>query len=136
MPDGTKVKIGEAQIATPEVLFRPKLMGLELPGLHRATVSTIQNCDVDIRKELYQNIVLSGGNTMFTGLQQRMAKEVGALVPDSMDVKVVAPPERKYSVWFGGSILASLSTFTTMWVTKEEFDEEGPGVVHRKCSVS
>jgi len=50
-----------------------------------------------------------------------------------MKIKVVAPPERKYSVWIGGSILASLSTFQTMWIRKEEYDDAGPGIVHRKC---
>jgi len=48
-------------------------------------------------------------------------------------VKVVAPPERKYSVWIGGSILSSLSTFATMWITKQEYDESGPSIVHSKC---
>jgi actin len=68
-------------------------------------------CDVDIRKDLYGNVVLSGGSTMFPGIGDRMSKEITALAPSSMKVKVVAPPERKYSVWIGGSILASLSTF-------------------------
>ncbi|VDP78024.1 unnamed protein product [Echinostoma caproni] len=48
-------------------------------------------------------------------------------------IKIVAPPERKYSVWIGGSILASLSTFQQMWISKQEYDESGPGIVHRKC---
>merc|ERR1712136_423835 len=47
--------------------------------------------------------------------------------------KIIAPPERKYSVWIGGSILASLSTFQQMWITKQEYDECGPSIVHRKC---
>ena len=50
-----------------------------------------------------------------------------------LQVKVVAPPERKYSVWIGGSILASLSTFQQMWIAKSEYDESGPSIVHRKC---
>ena len=50
-----------------------------------------------------------------------------------VQVKVVAPPERKYSVWIGGSILASLSTFQQMWIAKSEYDESGPSIVHRKC---
>ncbi len=48
-------------------------------------------------------------------------------------VKVVAPPERKYSVWIGGSILSSLATFQTMWISKAEYEESGPQIVHRKC---
>merc|ERR1712007_139664 len=75
-----------------------------------------------IRKELYANIVLSGGTTMFPGISERMSKEITALSPASIKVKIVAPPERKYSVWIGGSILASLSTFQSMWISKEEYD--------------
>lgn len=47
--------------------------------------------------------------------------------------RVVAPPERKFSVWIGGSILSSLSTFATMWINKDDYDEVGPNIVHRKC---
>jgi len=90
-------------------------------------------CDVDIRKDLYANIVLSGGTTMFPGIAERMTKEISGLAPSSMKIKIVAPPERKYSVWIGGSILASLSTFQSMWISKDEFDESGPSIVHRKC---
>lgn len=90
-------------------------------------------CDVDVRKDLYANIVMSGGTTMFAGVAERLNKEVVALAPSSMKIKVIAPPERKFSVWIGGSILSSLSTFQTMWITKSEYDESGPSIVHRKC---
>ena len=70
---------------------------------------------------------------MFNGIAERVHKEITAMAPASMKVKVVAPPERKYSVWIGGSILASLSTFQQMWITKQEYDESGPSIVHRKC---
>jgi len=90
-------------------------------------------CYVDIRKDLYANIVLSGGSTMYPGLQDRLTKEMTALAPPTMKIKVVAPPERKYSVWIGGSILSSLATFQSMWITKDEFEDAGPGIVHRKC---
>merc|ERR1711964_168695 len=72
---------------------------------------SIMKCDVDIRKDLYSNTVLSGGSTMFAGIAERVHKEITHLAPSSIKVKVAAPPERKYSVWIGGSILASLSTF-------------------------
>jgi len=94
---------------------------------------TIMKCDVDIRKDLYANIVLSGGTTMYEGIAERLTKEMTHLAPSTMKIKVVAPPERKYSVWIGGSILASLSTFQQMWISKQEYDESGPGIVHRKC---
>ena len=70
---------------------------------------------------------------MYPGLADRMQKEMTALAPGGMKVKIIAPPERKYSVWIGGSILASLSTFQQMWVTKQEYDESGLSIVHQKC---
>ena len=70
---------------------------------------------------------------MYPGLSDRMQKEITALAPSSKKVKIIAPPERKYSVWIGGSILASLSTFQQMWISKQEYDESGPSIVHRKC---
>ncbi len=73
---------------------------------------------------------------MYPGLSDRMQKEITALAPSSMKVKIIAPPERKYSVWIGGSILASLSTFQNLWCSKQEYDESGPGIVHRStCSL-
>jgi actin-related protein len=103
----------------PEALFQPSLIGLESAGIHETTYNSIMKCDVDIRKDLYSNIVMSGGTTMYPGIADRMQKEITALAPSSMKIKIVAPPERKYSVWIGGSILASLSTFQQMWVSKQ-----------------
>jgi len=134
MPDGQVITIGSSRFRTPEALFNPNMVGLEDNGIHKLVYDCILKCDVDIRKDLYANIVLSGGSTMYTGIQERMEKEVKALAPPTMKIKVVAPPERKYSVWIGGSILSSLSTFDNMWITKEEYDESGPGIVHRKCA--
>jgi len=133
LPDGNVVSLGNERFRTCEVLFQPSLVGKEANGVHDCTFQTIMKCDVDVRKDLYANIVLSGGTTMFIGLAERMSKEIVALAPSTMKIKVVAPPERKYSVWIGGSILASLSTFQSMWVTKQEYDENGPTVVHKKC---
>lgn len=133
LPDGQVITIGSERFRCPEVLFQPAHIGMEAPGMHETTYSSIMKCDVDIRKDLYGNIVLSGGSTMFPGIADRMNKEITALAPSSMKIKVVAPPERKYSVWIGGSILASLSTFQQMWVTRAEYDECGPSIVHRKC---
>ncbi|TVU36983.1 hypothetical protein EJB05_18945, partial [Eragrostis curvula] len=111
LPDGQVITIGAERFRCPEVLFQPSMIGMESPGIHETTYNSIMKCDVDIRKDLYGNIVLSGGSTMFPGIADRMSKEITALAPSSMKIKVVAPPERKYSVWIGGSILASLSTF-------------------------
>merc|ERR1711994_730576 len=133
LPDGQVITIGNERFRCPEVLFKPNLIGKESDGVHTTTYDSIIKCDVDIRKDLYGNIVLSGGTTMFTGIAERMQKEIQALAPPSMKIKIVAPPERKYSVWIGGSILSSLSTFQQMWISKQEYDESGPSIVHRKC---
>jgi len=68
---------------------------------------------------------------MYPGIADRMSKELTDLAPGGVKVRITAPPERKYSVWIGGSILASLSTFQNMWISKQEYDESGPGIVHR-----
>jgi actin len=126
LPDGQVITIADERFRCPEVLFNPSIVGMEAVGIHETTYNSIMKCDVDIRKDLYSNIVLSGGTTMFPGVADRMSKEITALAPSSMKIKVVAPPERKYSVWIGGSILASLSTFQQMWIAKSEYDESGP----------
>jgi actin-related protein len=133
LPDGQVITIGAERFRAPEVLFQPSLIGLEQDGIHQLTYQSIMKCDVDIRKDLYGNTVLSGGTTMYEGIADRLTKEMTALAPAAIKVKVVAPPERKYSVWIGGSILSSLSTFQQMWITKEEYDDSGPSIVHRKC---
>lgn len=133
--DGQTITVGNERFRCPEVLFQPALLGRTDDGIHMMIHNSINKGDSDIRHMLYGNIVLSGGNTMFEGLAERLQAELVKLGKSSYSsvIKVVAPGERKYSVWIGGSVLASLSTFHTMWITKEEYDESGPSIVHRKC---
>merc|ERR1712079_756020 len=133
LPDGQVITIGNERFRCPEALFQPPFLGMEACGIHETTYNSIMKCDVDIRKDLYANTVMSGGTTMYPGIADRMQKEITALAPSTIKIKIIAPPERKYSVWIGGSILASLSTFQQMWITKQEYDECGPAIVHRKC---
>ncbi|KAM9987800.1 hypothetical protein ACTFIZ_003153 [Dictyostelium cf. discoideum] len=133
LPDGKVVTIGNERFRCPEALFQPSFLGMDYPGIHEATYNSIMRCDADIHKYLYGNIVLSGGSTLFPGFADRMNKELTALAPSTMKIKIIAPPERKYSVWIGGSVLASLSTFQEKWISKEEYNESGRAIVHRKC---
>ena len=133
LPDGEVIKVGTQRFRCPEALFKPSYIGLEADGYHDMTFKSINKCDIDVRRDLYSNIVLSGGTTMFNGLPARLEKEIGNLAPSAIKPKVVAPPERKYSVWIGGSILSSLTTFQNQWVLKREYDEAGPTIVHNKC---
>ena len=167
LPDGQIINIGNEMFRAPEVLFRPEYIGLEQDGIHQLTLRSIMKCDVDIRGDLWGNIVMCGGSTMYRGFPERLMKEFNGMVDKSVLVdgyvkkyydyqnenktlgydiiellkkftsykpSIIAPPERKYSVWIGGSILSSLSTFEEMWIKKEEYDETGPTIVHRKCT--
>ena len=133
LPDGQIISIGNERFRCAETLFQPAFIGMESAGIHETTYNSIMKCDLDIRKDLYSNIVLSGGTTMFPGMSDRMQKEMTTLTPSAIKVKVVAPPERKFSVWIGGSILASLASFQQMWIFKGDYDDSGPTIVHRKC---
>ncbi|XP_006021321.1 beta-actin-like protein 2 isoform X2 [Alligator sinensis] len=133
LPDGQVITLGNERFRCPEALFQPSFLGVESCGIHETNFNSVMKCDVDIQKDLYANTVLSGGTTMYPGIIDRMYREIVTLAPRTMTIKIIAPPERKYSVWVGGSTLASLSTFQQMWISKLEYDESGPCVVHRKC---
>ena len=148
LPDGTHVIVKDQRIRCTEALFKPynfpydkTIESLFKPsiipekGLGQTCYESIQKCEIDLRKDLYNCIVLSGGNSMFKGLPERLTKEIKALAPYSMgeEIKVIASPERKLSVWIGGGILSSISTFESKWITKTEYEEFGVTIVHRKC---
>merc|ERR1711977_636765 len=144
MPDGTVVTVHNQMIRCPELMFKPSLDGKEMMGLHELTKKTVNDCDLDVRKDLLGNVVMSGGTTMFPNMPERLQAELQGLVPEATKVKVIAPPERMISVWIGGSILASLSTFSRMWINKNSdpdanppvvgYEEIGPRIVHQMCN--
>lgn len=133
LPDQRSITVGNERFRCPEILFQPKHAGLEIDGIHKYAYDSIMKCDIDIRKDLFSNIILAGGTTLFEGIGERMWFEIHQLASSNNKIKVLAPPERKYSVWLGGSILAALSTFQTMWINKSEYDDSGPAIIHRKC---
>lgn len=147
LPDGHTITLGVEQFRAPEILFNPQLIGDESPGIHELTALAISKTDLDLRPTLYQNILLSGGTTLLRGFGDRLISELKTTnytntgytwgsKPNPRDtrmkIKIYAPPERKYSTWIGGSILAGLSTFRKMWVTAQEFADD-PDIVHKKC---
>ncbi|KAF5922150.1 actin-related protein T3 [Diceros bicornis minor] len=133
LPDGKTIKLHEQLFHCPEALFSPCLMNLESPGIDKMCFSSIMRCDTDLRNSFFSNIILAGGSTSFPGLDKRLVKDIAKVVPANTPVQVIAPPERKISVWMGGSILASLSAFQDMWITAAEFKEVGPNIVHQRC---
>jgi len=134
LPDGKKIQVGAERFKCAEVLFQPrKIIGVDRLGSDDDVYASVMRCDDEIHGRLFSNILLTGGATLFRGTEQRLHKEIVKRAPSEFKVSVVAPPERKYSTWIGGSILSSLSTFQEMWITKAEYDEQGEGIVHRKC---
>ncbi|KAA8906705.1 actin family [Sphaerosporella brunnea] len=131
LPDGNTLRLGSERFRAPEILFDPELIGLEYPGVHQIVVDAINRTDMDLRKALFGNIVMSGGSTLTKGFGDRLLSEVRRLAVKDMKIKIFAPPERKYSTWIGGSILAGLSTFRKMWVSIDDW-HENPEVIHSK----
>jgi actin len=112
LPDGRKILVGAERFKCAETLFKPSLAGHDgMDGVHTYCNNSVQSCEEAIRADLYANIVLSGGSTLFEGMAERMWREMYALNPKENKVAVLGPPERLYSVWLGGSILASMTSF-------------------------
>ncbi|VDM77877.1 unnamed protein product [Strongylus vulgaris] len=127
------IAIGDERFRCAEVMFQPEIIGMEAPGIHTEIYQTIKNCPIDVRKDLYANIVLSGGNTLFPGIANRLERELQRLVPETTKIRIIAQPERKYSVWIGASIISSMQAFQKLWISKQDYNEYGPHIVHRKC---
>ena len=133
LPDGQVITIGNERFRCPEAMFQPSFLGVESSGIHETTYNSIMKCDVDLRRDMYANIVLSGGTTMFQGFADRLQNEVAAIAPSTMKIQIIESPERNYSVWKGGSVFGSLSIFEQQWISKMEYNEYGPSIVHKKC---
>ncbi|XP_040280341.1 actin, clone 302-like [Bufo bufo] len=134
LPDGNVVTTSHQRFRAPEILFSPSNNGVEASGVHTMIFDSILRCAMDIRRPLFKNILLSGGSTLFPGLEDRIYKEIRTLVPETVKVKIIAPNDRKFAVWIGGSILASLPSFREAWVTSVDYKEFGPAIVHQKCA--
>jgi actin len=135
LPDGNSIDVGKARFRCPEALFQPSLVGLEANGIHSLIFKAIALSEMDARRELFENVVLSGGSTMFPGIRDRLQKELLHMVRNldrKIRVNVIAQPDRKYAVWMGGSILASLTAFQKMWISEKDYEEHGSSIIHSK----
>lgn len=132
LPDGGVVELGPERFRAPEVLFRPDLIGSEEMAVSDALVNSVMKSDIDLRPTLFEQVVLAGGSTLFSGFGDRFLHEVRQRAPERTRIRISAPPDRISSAWSGGSILASLSTFENMWVSKGDYDEHGSNIVHRR----
>ena len=135
LPDRSTITVkGSVRMQVPELLFKPELNGKTCKSLQSLAWTSVHSSDVDVRRDLLKNVILSGGTTMYEGLSDRIRSEISQLAPPGSEIRVVATPDRKFSVWKGASTLASLSTFGASWISKEEYEEHGAMIVHRKCN--
>jgi actin-related protein len=132
LPDGEVISVNVDRFKCPEALFKPDLCGQQIKGIHDLTFESIKECDTDVKKELYESIILSGGTTLYEGIAERLTKELTALAPKAIKINVVAQPDRYYAVWKGGSTLASLASFQEQTMTKSDYEEHGAEYVHKK----
>lgn len=128
---GTSISSERFQCA--ELLFNPRLDGFSFDGVHQILYNSVMECPRDLRQKMFENIVVSGGTSRLPGFTARLKKEITGLVPDGMKVKIFAAPDRRHGVWLGGSIVASLSNSPKTVVSRREYTENGPVIVHRKC---
>ncbi|XP_031229530.1 actin-related protein T1 [Mastomys coucha] len=133
LPDGNTIQMSDHLCHAPEVLFTPDHLGVHDLGISKMVSSSIMKCDIDIQENLFAEIVLSGGTTLFPGLQDRLLRELELLASEGTPIKITASPDRCYSAWIGGSVMTSMTTFKQMWVTAEDFREYGAYVIQRKC---
>ncbi|KAI8385754.1 actin family [Blakeslea trispora] len=140
-PDGYHHEFGIERYRVPELLFQSNKkeedepMETEYLGVHDLVYNSISACDIDLRPLLFNNVVVTGGNTLIQGFNERLNYELPLKAPASK-IKIHAAgnaTERKSSSWLGGSIVASLGTFHQLWISRQEYEEHGASVIHRKC---
>ena len=133
LPDGNAIKIGEEKCIAPEILFNPSIIGSEYLSFQEMIVTSINKVDIDLRKNLYTNVLISGGNTLFKGIQEKFHTEIKYLSPKNMKVKIHSPGNRLLSCWTGGNVISTLEIFKKMWVTRDDWSEKGnKSIIHVK----
>lgn len=138
LPDGQVITIGREKYIVGEALFQPSILGLEANGIVEQLVHSISTVSSENHRQLLENTVLCGGTSCMIGFEDRFQKEC-SLSSSAIRPSLVKPPEympedlTKYSAWIGGAILAKVVFPQNQHVTKADYDETGPSIVHKKC---
>eukprot|EP01138_Halocafeteria_seosinensis_P012981 gb/GECG01013259.1/.p1 GENE.gb/GECG01013259.1/~~gb/GECG01013259.1/.p1 ORF type:complete len:387 (+),score=40.09 gb/GECG01013259.1/:1-1161(+) len=123
LPDGSLLELGAERFRAPEVLFKPALIGSEEPGLAELLREGVSHANRDLRSDLYREIVLCGGSTLFEGFGNRLLMETKKLSPKGLRVRISAPETRENLAWIGGSIFASVGASSNNWISKQAYEE-------------
>lgn len=130
---GETIKLSSEAFRACELMFEPSLIGAEGLGVHHLLLECINSFDSSLKKLLFRNVVLGGGNMVFPGMAERMEKELKSLtVGQNVEIKV-HPNENQFSAWQGGSILSCLPEFEKNWITQDDYIDAGPSIVFKKC---
>lgn len=140
--------VGYERFLGPELFFKPEIFKPQLSqSLSEVVDRAILACPIDTRRDLYSNIVLSGGSTMFKNFEKRLRREIKERVTKrreanaqqhknldvgsvkEVEVNVVSHPKQRYAVWFGGSMIAHTAQFKSVCHSKEKYYEVGPRLV-------
>lgn len=133
LPDNSQIVLHDETIRTGECLFKPMLADQhDKLGVHEEIFRCIMACENEIRKEMWNNILVIGGSSLIKGLPVRLEKEMVSIAPSTVKVNILSPPDRKFSAWVGAAILSSMDAFQHMYVTKQEYFENREAI-HLKC---
>mmetsp|Transcript_7196 Transcript_7196/g.10630 ORF Transcript_7196/g.10630 Transcript_7196/m.10630 type:complete len:406 (+) Transcript_7196:17-1234(+) len=137
------LKVGQERFLGPEVFFSPEKFTRDWDKpIDLCLDQTIQGCPIDLRRDLYSNVVLSGGTTLFKNFDRRLTSTLQKRVSDRLksysqqsginpppiECKINAFPTQRYAVWFGASLFASSSEFSGVVHTREQYQEVGPSI--------
>ena len=134
LPDGSNISVGEERILAPEILFNPECAGKEFLGFDDMVINSINKIDIQLKKSSYENIWLSGGNTAFKELKEKLVEELKNQIEKDIKINVFENEKinPQHRCWVGGNIISTLEIFKKMWVTRSEWNEKGSDIIHVK----
>jgi actin len=138
LPDGNFIEIKNEKFDIPEILFDPSNFDLDLQPIQQMIADSIKEVDLNLRNSFLNNIVLGGGNTMINNFPERLKKELNNIYKFSDEknsIKINAQNERMYSAWIGASVVCSISNFQHMWISKNDYEEEGANIINKKSII-
>ena len=124
LPDGNIIELNKEIYQIPELIFNPNdSFNIQSQTLPEIIVDTINKCEISTRKELFNNIILGGGNTCIKGFEQRLKTEINNI--RKKNCGIISLEERGYSAWIGASRISTWGSFDTQWITRTEFFNRG-----------
>lgn len=133
LPDGNKICLKEERIICPECMFKPRIIGKSFDSMDFECIDSINRCDITLKNEFLQNIILAGGNTYFKGYDDRLWNELKPHLNDKLKrlIRIRRDTFQKFIYWNGMSIMSSLTSFCDYLVKKYDYEENGPNIINK-----